>query len=173
MSSTYALPVPNSIYREEQRFGWWVYLLIAVILGLGWAFLTLRRDVGQADGGRFSFSLGVTLGIAIPGTFIVGVLKMTTEVHPGDVRVWFGWIPTYRRIINLSGVSAVEVVRYRPIRDCGGWGIRRGRGYDRVFSARGDQGVCLTFTDGSKILIGSQKPEPLALAIDSLIHPAG
>lgn len=176
MSSVYALFVPSAIYREEQRFGWWVYALLALIVVLAWTFLIVRKDQGAGaqvplDPGRWEFSIGVTLGLAIPAILVVGVLKMTTEVRPTDLRVWFGWIPTYRRAVSLSEIQRVEVVRYRPLRDCRGWGIRCAVDGTRVLSARGDQGVRLTFLDGSRLLIGSQDPENLAAAIEGATRP--
>ncbi|MDX2039108.1 MAG: hypothetical protein SFX72_20855 [Isosphaeraceae bacterium] len=174
MSSALAIRVPSAIYREEQRFGWWLYALVAILLGLGWAFLALRHEAMPAadaplDGGRFQFSLGVTLGIAIPGVLILGVLKLTTEVRPDGVHVWFGWIPTYRKVIPIGEIQSVEVVRFRPIRDHGGWGFRTSRAGDRVLSARGDQGVMLRLADGSRVIVGSQRPDPLAAAIDDVM----
>ena len=43
------------------------------------------------------------------------LLYMTTEVTPTDVRVWFGWVPTYRRIVLIGAVRRVEVVTFRPV----------------------------------------------------------
>ena len=65
--------------------------------------------------------------------------------------------------------SVVEV--YRPVLDYGGWGIRRGRDGERVLNARGDRGVRLHHFDGSKILIGSQRAEELALAVEGALRP--
>ena len=33
---------------------------------------------------------------------IIFLLHMTTEVTPSDLRVWFGWIPTYRRSVPID-----------------------------------------------------------------------
>ena len=176
MSSVYVLPVPSAIYREEQRFGWWVYTLLTLIVVLAWTLLIVRKDQAPGaqvplDTGRWEFSIGVTFGLALPAILVVGVLKMTTEVRPTDLRVWFGWIPTYRRAVPLGEIQTVEVVRYRPLRDCRGWGIRCAFDGTRVLSARGDRGVRLTFLDGSRLMIGSQDPENLASAIEGTIHP--
>lgn len=173
MSSLFAIPIHSAVYREEQRFGWWLYALVAILLGLGWAFLVMRHDGpeqgGQIDDGRFEFSMGVTLGIVIPGALVIGVLRMTTEVRPTHINIWFGWVPTYRREFSVAAIRSVEVIRFRPIIEHRGWGIRTGPGGERVLSARGDQGVRLTFEDGTRLVIGSQRPEPLAAAIDELL----
>jgi hypothetical protein len=57
------------------------------------------------------------------------------------------------------------VQTYRPIRDYGGWGIRYGRG-GKAYNVSGNRGVMLELSDGQKLLIGSQRPEELANAIN-------
>jgi hypothetical protein len=87
------------------------------------------------------------------------------------VRVWFGWVPTYRRFVVIGTVQKIEVVVYRPFADYGGWGIRTGRDGERALNARGNRGVRLELTDGTRLLIGSQRPEALAIAIERTLRP--
>ena len=169
-----AIQPPSAIYREEQRFGWWVYALLAIIMALAWAMYEGRGPIGQGFAGRHHRTLvfGVAAGLVLPVVLVVvGVLRMTTLVTPTDVRVWFGFIPTYRRSIAIGSIARVEVVQYRPIVDYGGWGIRHGKDNERVLNARGNRGVRLHMVDGSKILIGSQRPEELALAVEGSLRP--
>jgi hypothetical protein len=160
VSSLVTLQPAAVIYREEQYFDWRIYSFIAVgesLTGFGLA----RGRVLSLE-----FGLGLALGFGLLMVVIVFLLHMTTEVTPTKLRVWFGWIPTYRRVLPLDTVRSVEVVTYRPIADYGFWGIRSGRDGERALIARGNRGVRLELTDGSKLLIGSQKPELLAAAID-------
>ena len=118
-------------------------------------------------------TIAILVGLTLPVIFTAGVLRMTTEVTASRVEVWFGWIPTYRRVLDIGSVRRVEVVTYRPWADCGGWGIRTGRDGERVLNARGDRGVRLHMIDGSRLLVGSQTPEALAAAIERAKNPAG
>jgi hypothetical protein len=156
------------IFREEQNFAWWVYALLAAMLGLVviGCFWRGRDPLPAAEGWSVQVPLFVAVGLALPSVLVVGVLRMTTEVTPVDCRVWFGWVPTYRHAIPLAMIQRVEPVTYRPIADCGGWGIRWGPNGERVFNARGDRGVRLWLSDGATILIGSQQPEELAQALE-------
>ena len=61
-------------------------------------------------------------------------------------------------------VAGFGAVRYRPLREFGGWGIRGTRRHG-AYNARGDAGVRLELADGSTFLIGSQEPERLEAAI--------
>ena len=169
-SSAVAIPTPISVYREEQLFGWWVYALLAVMVVLSSYFLKIRLE-GVEGSATYPHSFGIIVGFALPTVLIIGVLRMTTEVSPGQINVNFGWVPTYRRSINLAAIQRVEVVTYRPLVDCHGWGIRSGRDGERVFNARGNRGVRLHMSDGGRFLIGSQRPEELAAAIERLIQP--
>jgi hypothetical protein len=160
VSSAVTLQPAAVVYREEQYFDWRIYTTIALgemLTGLGLS----RGRVWSLE-----FGLGLTLGLLLLMVVIIFLLHMTTEVTPSDLRVWFGWIPTYRRFVPIETVQLVEVVTYRPIADYGFWGIRWGRDGERALIARGNRGVRLELKDGRKLLIGSQQPELLAAAID-------
>ena len=160
MSSVVTLQPAAVVFREEQYFDWRIYTFIALgemLTGLA----LLRGRVWSLE-----FGLGLALGLGLLMVVIIFLLHMTTEVTPSDLRVWFGWLPTYRRYVPIETVRSVEVVTYRPIADYGFWGIRSGRDGERALIARGNRGVRLELTDGSKLLIGSQKPELLAAALD-------
>ena len=167
------LPRPTvAIYHEEQNFAWWVYaaMLGLLLFGLG-AFRSQREVLKEAVPAvrnlrSLELPLYVLVGIGLPSVMVVGVLHLTTEVSPGECRVWFGWLPTYRRSFVLSQVERVEIVQYHAIRDHGFWGIRRGRDGELVYSARGNRAVRLTMTDGTRVLIGTQRPEDLAATLE-------
>ncbi len=171
-----AFPPAVVVYREEQNFDWRVYAFIAfaevlVWLGLIWFHDNPPPAPGPENLGTAKLAMGFLVGLVLPVVLVVGVLRMTTEVGPSDLRVWFGWIPTYRRIIPIASIQRIEVVTYRPLADYGGWGIRLGRDGVRVLNARGNQGVRIDLADGSRHLIGSQRPEDLARALERSLRP--
>jgi hypothetical protein len=164
-----------AVFREEQTFGWWMYALLALmaLIGVVFAFVVGHRGAGlhgRPGWGEVPVSLAV--GIVLPSVLVVGVLRMTTEVIPSECRVWFGWVPTYRRAIAIETIQRVEVIQYRPLVDCGGWGVRMSRNGDRVLNARGNRGVRLHLIDGTRLIIGSQRPEELAATLEQAIRPA-
>ena len=171
--SAVAIQPPAAIYREEQRFGLWIYALLALMMSLAWAVFEGLGPFGALAVPRHGLRhlVAVAVGFSLPVVLLVGVLRMTTLVTPTDVRVWFGYLPSYRREIAASSISRVEVVQYRPILDCKGWGVRSGPDGERVYNARGNRGVRLHLVDGSKVLIGSQRPEELALAVEGVLRP--
>lgn len=169
-----AVQPPAAIYREEQWFGWWVYVGLALISALAWIVL-LDRTVGQPNlwvglHGR-AFKILVAGGVVLPPAIVIGALRMLTLVTPTELRVSFGFLPTYRRVIAVDAVVSVEPIHYHPIRDHGGWGLRIARNGERIYNARGDRGVRLHLRDGTRLLIGSQRPDELALAIEAARRP--
>jgi hypothetical protein len=164
VSSAVSIGPPAAVFREEQYFDWKLYSVIAV--------LELLTGLGLLGGRVWSleFVLGLVIGLAFVFLVVIFLLYMTTEVTPTDVRVWFGWVPTYRRIFSIGAVRSIEVVTYRPIADYGFWGIRSRRDGEKALTARGNRGVRIELTDGTRLLIGSQRPEQLARALDCALR---
>jgi len=90
------------------------------------------------------------------------LMRLTTTVTPDAVSIRYGVL--YRTRIPLSDVARAEAVEYSPIREYGGWGIR-GSSRRRALNARGNQGVLLTRSDGTTLLVGSQHPRDLLDAL--------
>jgi hypothetical protein len=70
------------------------------------------------------------------------------------------------RNIDFDYVVSVETATYSALREHGGYGKRRAR-HGRAYTVSGKRGVRLTFRDGKHLLIGSQRPDELATAIEA------
>jgi hypothetical protein len=165
VSSVVTLQPATAIFREEQYFDWRVYASIAsleVLTGLG----LLHQKAWSIE-----LLMGLIVGIGLVMFLVIFLLHMTTEVTPTDVRVWFGWVPVYRRIVPLGDVRRVGIVTFRPIADYGFWGIGSGRDGERALIARGNRGVRLELADGSFLVIGSQRPEEFATTLENALRP--
>jgi hypothetical protein len=160
-------PAP-ALYHEEQNFAWWLYAALASMVALAALGIVWHDDAkpGQtlppASWTKVEVPLYLVIGFGLPTVLVACVLHMTTEVDPNACRVWFGWLPTYRRIIPLSEIARIEVVRYHAFRDHGFWGVHTGRDGERALTARGDCAVRLHLRDGTRVLIGTQRPDELA-----------
>lgn len=168
--SAVALRRPSAIFHEEQWFNWWVYAglgLVSMLAGI----VLFDRTIGWSTPWAFlqtrPFQAIALAGVVAPQALVVGALRMVTRVTPGELRVTFGFVPTYRRIVPTAAIARIEVVQYHPVRDYVGWGIRFGRRGQRIYNARGNRGVALHLRDGSHLLVGSQRPEELALALEA------
>jgi hypothetical protein len=155
------------VFREEQYFDWRVYASIGVLEILVGLALFHGRAV------RPEFVLALIGALVLVMILAVFLLHMTTEVIPSHLQVWFGWAPTYRRTVPLGTIRGIDVVTYRPLADYGFWGPWPGRDGTRALTARGNRAVRLELTDGSKLLIGSQRPEALAMALERALRGSG
>ena len=110
-------------------------------------------------------SLVYLLGVGI-FFFVFYVMRLKTDVRRDGLHVRF--FPLMSRVIPFDEITRCEVRTYRPIREYGGWGIRSGLGgTGAAFNVSGNRGVQLELSGGKRLLIGSQKPEELAAAIQS------
>lgn len=165
MSSVATLQPATALFHEEQYFDWRLYAIIAMV--------DVLTALGLMHGSTWSpeLLLGLVVGTGLLLFFVVLLLHMTTEVTPTEIQVWFGWIAVYRKVIPVGEVRRVEIVTFRPIADYGFWGVRAGRDGERALIARGGRGVRLELSDGSFLVIGSQRAEELAMAIECAIRP--
>lgn len=110
------------------------------------------------------FSPWVFAVIAVVVVLLGAVLftRLSTTVTGDAISIRYGVL--YRTRIPLSEVARAEAVEYSPIREYGGWGIR-GSSRRRALNARGNQGVLLTRSDGTTVLVGSQRPRDLLEAL--------
>ena len=92
-------------------------------------------------------------------------MKLITEVRDDSLTLRFH--PLTNQIIPYEHIKTCEVRKYHPIREYGGWGIRYGR-KGKAFNVSGNLGVQLELAQGKSLLIGSQRPEELARAIQQV-----
>lgn len=154
------------IYEEYQRFALWVHLTIpAVFICAGAYIVWAARSVDGLGSGFLCLNGGI---FAVSALFLINVLELRTFVTSDEVYVRFGtWAPLIWKHIPLADIRDLRAVRYRPLRDAGGWGLRFGRFEGRpcrFYNARGNQGVLID-TPKRRYIIGSQAPERLAAAI--------
>jgi hypothetical protein len=105
--------------------------------------------------------VAVVLGVVALLAALLTV-RLTTTVTPDALSVRYGFL--YKTRVPLSEITLAEAVEYAPVREYGGWGIRGSR-RRRALNARGNQGVLVTRSDGSTLLVGSQRPRELLEAL--------
>ena len=157
------------IFREVQymRRVWWVLLLVLGTTALMWWGFVQQIILGIPWGNNPSsdwmmWLLWLIFGIGFPLFFYW--LQLIVEVSEDSVLI--NYMPLTKTSIPLADIQEAEARTYRPLQEYGGWGIRR-RSNRRAYNVSGNSGVEITLHDGRKIMIGSQKAEELALAVNS------
>ena len=155
-------------FREVQRFRqpWlWAILLLPIA---PFAYRIYRQLVLGRPWGNKPISDGMLLGVS---AFVLLLMvwiylgELRTEVRDDELVVHF-FLLWKRKRIPIQEVRSCRAVTYSPIRDYGGWGIRRGV-WGRAYNVSGNRGVELELTNGESLLVGSQRPEELASAIEN------
>jgi hypothetical protein len=96
--------------------------------------------------------------------------RLITVVRSDALVIQFFPFQLRPRAISYENIKSWEPVRYRPILDYGGWGIRFGRG-GMAYNVSGNLGVKLVFPTGQHLLIGTRQPEELSAAITQAARP--
>ena len=156
------------LFKETQRFRqWWLWLIMV------FAFAITIYTIVQ-KGKLHNFSFQEYLNLTNIGAIIIPVLaailllscRLETVITPENIRVRL--FPFHLKFINFSAktIGLAFVREYNPILDYGGWGLRLGLfGKGKAYNVSGNQGIQLVFKDGSKLLIGTQKPDEAGAAL--------
>src|SRR5581483_1676612 len=152
------------LFEETQRFQKaWVKIPLA---GYGILVLSLAAWAAYQQfvlGVPFSDFLGL-VGAGLP----LWVLALRLTVRVDHERVLVHFVTLRKRSIPLTDIASWEPLTYRPVWDYGGWGIRYSLKHRRwAYNVSGNRGVLLRFTNGKSLLIGSQRPEELAAALET------
>lgn len=157
------------MFREEQQFRQrWLLVLVLGLAGLTW-WTVLRQfwfDAPVGEGvptGWVVWVMWAIVGVAMPLLFLRA--KLITEVHEDGVMIRF--FPFPRRFIPLAEIEQVEVRSYSALKEYGGWGIKGWSANNVAYNVSGGTGVQLTLGGPRRVLVGSQKAEELAEAIET------
>ncbi len=167
---------PEILFREDQQFRQpilWIILLGMSAFCVGTIAWMISRQVVQGipfGDDAMSNNQMVVLGAVIVALNAVLILlfyslKLQTEVTAQGLFIRFRPFHRKTRQIDLSGVTSVAAVQYRPAMEYGGWGIRRGRS-GTAYNVTGDLGVRMDYENGYHLLIGTRHPDALKAAID-------
>ena len=105
----------------------------------------------------------LVFGIGLPIFFYF--MKLITDVRTDGIYVRL--FPVWSRAVPLKDVVREKAKQYRPLVEYGGWGIRFGRHKKRAYNMSGNRGVELELTNGTLLLISSQRAQELASAISA------
>lgn len=147
----------SAVFVEQQRFMSkklglvvWMTALAVLLFSIGNRYMTGAEMLGPI--------------ILVLIAYLFYKLELTVVVKNAELLISFP--PLVKRKLLLSEIIHCEAREYGPLREFGGWGIRRSwKGKGRAYNVKGNKGVQLRLRNGESLLIGSQKAELLAKAI--------
>lgn len=120
------------VFEETQKFNqWWMYLILALV------------------------------AIIVLGAVLLMICsRLDTRIDEQGIHVQFFPFMRQERNIAWENIKTIQVRKYSPIGEFGGWGYR-GSKKNRAYNVVGNQGLQLELNDGTRLLIGTQKAEEL------------
>ncbi len=159
----------NILYREVQHFRTlWLWLIILPISFVAIWGMIQQLIMGEPFGTNPAPDIAlivivILIGLGLP--YALYKINLKTEVRSDGIYYrFFPFHLSFRRI-GLEDIARYEAVTYSPLKEYGGWGIRYGRN-GKAYNVSGNRGVQLELSDGQRLLLGSQRPEEFAIAID-------
>ncbi len=126
--------------------------------------------LGEPWGSRPATNGGLLLGSSIMAgvTILFLTARLNTEID--ETGVYYKFFPFHfkNHRIDWASVEKAFVREYSPLGEFGGWGIRFGFGQGRALNVSGNMGLQLHLKNGKKILIGTRKPDELAMVLEHL-----
>ena len=162
----------NALFSEKQRFKQiWLWLLVLALNGF-FIFALIKQVVfGQTFGAKPMSNTGLFIAVGI--TLLVAILffslRLETNIRKDGVYVRFFPIQRKFKYLPWNTIARSFVRQYNPLGEYGGWGMR-GLGKNKALNISGNKGLQLVLEDGSKLLIGTSKPEELTTTLQQLGH---
>lgn len=147
-------------------------LLIVILCVLLWSFgQIIYEQIYQPETVNTTDSIIGIIACIIGNLFITHLAFFTRLITTVTKKgLFIRYIPFHFKMkeIDLKEIKNIEAKQYRPIMEYGGWGIRVGW-KKKAYNVFGNKGVEITYRNDHKLLIGSQKPDELANAINSIL----
>lgn len=153
-------------FHETQRLRQWHVRIVLAMPPAALVFMSVRQIVFHHPWGHPPMSNGGLLFLTILLLLVylrLITVRLVTDLSRGELSVGLRGLWRKKRV-PLAEIKYAAAVRYDPISEYGGYGIRPGpRGL--AYIADGNRAVQLELLDGHKLLVGSLRPEELALKI--------
>ena len=150
-------------FKEEQKYrSLWIYLILAISTGV---LLWLTRSGYVIELVHLLLIFTPILAII----FLVEYSKLYTTISKEGITFKFKPYQKSWTLIPWSKIKNIETKKYNPIRDYGGWGMRKsklGKGYN----TRGNIGIFISTSDNETIMIGTQKEDEVKKVVQHFYH---
>lgn len=160
----------ENLFSETQRFKqWWLWILLIGINGLMIYGVFTQVINGHTFGEKPASNSQLLIGAALSLLISIFVLsfRLDTQIKTDGIYVRLFPLQLTYRFFSWKSLLKCYVRKYNAIAEYGGWGLRLGLfGKGRAYNISGDEGLQLEFTNGKKLLIGTQKPQELTEVIE-------
>jgi len=163
----------TEIFNEVQWLHPIFYLIIILVSAAIWIISILqiifKIPIGNHPASdNFLIIFFIIFGIIFPLIFLN--IKLITVIRNDGIYIKFIPFHIKWQFFPFEKIEGAELIKYNPLKDYGGWGIRYGK-KGKAYNAKGNLGIFLKFKDGKNLLIGTQKGEEFINILNQyLIH---
>ena len=129
-------------FFESQKFTqWWLWMILFISL-----VLPIAANVQDTP----------ILFFIIAFLILLFVYLMQLRVSVNREGIYYQFFPFHLKVyhIKIAEIEKIQAVTYSPIKDYGGWGIRRVY-KGTAYNIKGNKGVRVELKNGNHILFGS------------------
>ncbi|RZJ81404.1 MAG: hypothetical protein EOO47_04415 [Flavobacterium sp.] len=152
-------------FTERQKFRQWWLGLILLAINVLFLFGIYKQVIGKEQFGNNPMSntgLLISAGITLLLTFVMLNFRLDTLIKDDGIYVRFFPFHLSFKYYSWQSLTKTYVRTYSPIAEYGGWGLRMGLfGKGMAYNVSGNKGLQLEFSNGKKLLIGTNKPEEI------------
>lgn len=162
----------ETLFSEKQRFGqkWiWAILIGANLIFFYGVFYQVFQRKSFEDNSMSNMQLITASVLMLLFTLAFLLLKLETYIKKDGIYVRFFPFHLTVRKYSWDNIQRFSVRQYDPISEYGGWGFRFGflkKGM--AFNVSGNKGIQLVLKNGSRLLIGTNKPEEASETLQKL-----
>jgi len=147
--------IERPIYKEWSPWPAWIQLVFwgTMIVSM----VAVATSPGMDPTARMGTLVLLAALLAVAQWTVAG---LTVRLYRDHMEMCLGTARIIKKRVRYEDIEDIESVKYHPLREFGGWGVRFS-GKKRAWTARGDQAVVLHLADGIHLYVGSDKPQRL------------
>lgn len=149
--------------KEVQKFNqWWIWLFgllpLLMVITEFTAIFANKKHIETED----LIAIALILTILVLSFLWIKMMRLETVLTYETISVHFRGLGFAKRKYNWSEIESAEIVKYDPLWEYGGWGVKYGFNKGCCYNVRGDMGLKLKLHNGGKsLMIGTQVPDQI------------
>ena len=169
------------LYKEEQKFG-----SISLYLAMGLIYTGVVALATYAAIKQFMYNeqwsskpmsdnslilmLVLMLVILVGAWLLLFGSKLIIKIEQNKIVYSFPPFINKELLIEASQIESYRLRKYQPIKEYGGWGIRKSnKKYGDAFNVKGSIGLQLVLKNKKRLLFGTQRPEAIKTAMNRMM----
>lgn len=166
------------LFKETQQFRqwWWIVLILGLtipqmVFSIYALYQQTVNGIQVGDSPAPNAMLIVMFFAMIIVNWVFFSMKFEVWIDQEGIHYRFFPLIFKNQFISKEEILRFEIRKCSPIRDYGGWGIRRGFGrkWGRAYIVSGNIGLQLYLKNGKKVLFGTQRSQAIMYAMDEMM----